>query len=69
MNVSIQLDGEQISRMVYAELVETRAAFIEDMESERPAIFSFNEVYDKILIQKHIDALDVIIEWYKHPND
>lgn len=69
MNVSIQLDGEQISRMVYAELVETREAFIEDMESERPAIFSLNEVYDKMLIQKHIDALDVIIEWYKHPND
>ena len=69
MNVSIQLDGEQISRMVYAELVETREAFIEDMESERPAIFSFNEVYDKMLIQKHIDALDVIIDWYKHPND
>lgn len=69
MNVSIQLDCEQISRMVYAELVEAREAFIEDMESERPAIFSFNEVYDKILIQKHIDALDVIIDWYKHPND
>lgn len=67
MNVSIQLDGEQISRLVYNELLETRESFIEDMESERPAIFSFNEVYDKMLIQKHIEALDIILDWYKAP--
>lgn len=69
MNVSIQLDCEQVSNMVYKDLLETRAMFVDDMESDNPCIFSMNEVYDKMLIQKHIDALDVIIEWYRGPND
>ena len=69
MNVSIQLDPEQISRMVYQDLLETRNCFLQDMEADGPSVFSCNEVYDKIQIQKHIDALDVILEWYRHPND
>lgn len=69
MNVSIQLDPEQISRMVYQDLLETRQYFLEDMEADGPAVFSMNEVYDKMLIQKHIDALDVLLEWYRDPND
>lgn len=68
MNVAIQLDCEQISRLVYADLLETRNQFLEDMELDNPAIFSCNEVYDKMLIQKHIDALDVILEWYRDPS-
>ena len=68
MQVSIQLDCEQISRMVYAELQETRNQFLEDMELDNPAIFSCNEIYDKMLIQKHIEALDLILEWYRDPS-
>lgn len=68
MNVSIQLDCEQISRLVYADLLETRDQFLEDMERDNPAIFSCNEIYDKMLIQKHIDALDLILEWYRDPS-
>jgi hypothetical protein len=68
MNVSIQLDATQISNLVYAELIETRDQFLEDMECERPGIFSMNEVYDKMQIQKHIDAIDVLLEWYRDPS-
>lgn len=67
MQVSIKLDPEQISRMVYDDLLLTRECFMDDMESDGPSVFSCNEVYDKILIQKHIDALDVILEWYRQP--
>lgn len=67
MQVSIQLDGEQVSRLVYRELLDTRECFLADMERDNPCIFSMNEVYDKLLIQKHIDALDVILEWYRDP--
>lgn len=67
MNVSIQLDGEQVSHLVYRELLDTRECLLEDMERDSPCIFSMNEVYDKMLIQKHIDALDLIIEWYRDP--
>ena len=68
MQVSIQLDTEQISRMVFAELKQTRDQFLEDMERDRPAIFSMNEIYDKIVIQKHIDAIDLLLEWYRDPS-
>lgn len=68
MQVAIQLDCEQISRLVYQDLLETRDQFLEDMECDLPAIFSRNEVHDKMLIQKHIDALDVILEWYRDPS-
>jgi hypothetical protein len=68
MQVAIQLDCEQISRLVYQDLLETRDQFIEDMESDRPSIFSRNEVTDKIVIQKHLDALDIILGWYQDPS-
>lgn len=68
MQVSIDLDLDQISRLVYNELLETRDCFLQDMEADGPAVFSMNEVYDKMQIQKHIDALDVILEWYRDPS-
>lgn len=68
MDVVIQLDIEQVSRMVYQDLLETRDCFLQDMEADGPAVFSSNEVYDKMQIQKHIDALDVILEWYRDPS-
>lgn len=68
MQVLIDLDLDQISRLVYNELLVTRDCFLQDMEADGPAVFSMNEVYDKMQIQKHIDALDVILEWYRDPN-
>jgi hypothetical protein len=68
MQISLQLDATQISNLVYAELIETRDQFLEDMECERPGIFSMNEVYDKMQIQKHIDAIDTLLEWYRDPS-
>lgn len=68
MYVSIQLEHDQINRMVYNELLETRNQFLEDIELDNPAIFSCNEIYDKMLIQKHIEALDLILEWYRDPS-
>ena len=68
MRVLIDLDLDQISRLVYNELLDIRDCFLQDMEADGPAIFSMNEVYDKMQIQKHIDALDVILEWYRDPS-
>ena len=67
MQVSIQLDCEQISRLVFAELQETREQFMEDLENGCVSVFSCNDAYDKALILKHIDALDLILEWYQEP--
>lgn len=68
MNISIELDGEQISNIVFADLQETREQFLEDLEGGHIGIFSCNEAYDKALIIKHIEALDLILEWYRDPS-
>lgn len=67
MQVVIELDCEQLSRLVFNDLQETLLAFLEDMEADSPAIFSCNEIYDKMLIQKHIEALELILDWYREP--
>ena len=68
MSVSIQLDCEQISRLVYDDLMETRECFLEDLENDNPMVFSTNPTYDKSLIMKHIEALDLLLEWYHDPS-
>lgn len=60
----IKLDGDTVSRIVLQELLDTRDHFQESLAEENPNIFSLEEVYDKILIQKHIEALNLLIEWY-----
>lgn len=67
MIIGLELDPTQIGRIVYADLVDTRDAFLDDMESDEPAVFSHNEVYDKMQIQKHIDAIELLLEWYREP--
>ena len=68
MNISIELDCEHISNIVFADLQETREQFLEDLEGGHIGIFSCNEAYDKALIVKHIEALDLILEWYRDPS-
>jgi hypothetical protein len=67
MNVAIQLDCEQVSRLIYDDLLQTREQFLEDLEKACPSVFSMNDVYDKALIVKHIEALDLLLEWYRDP--
>lgn len=68
MQVVIDLNIEQVSRMVYQDLLDTRECFLEDLENGSAAVFSTAEVYDRILIEKHIEALDLILEWYRDPS-
>lgn len=68
MRISIDLDIAQISRLVYQDLLETRDQFVEDLESEAVGVFSCTDLYDRILIEKHIEALDLILEWYRDPS-
>lgn len=67
MQVVIELDCEQISDLVFNELQDTLSYFEEDMGKDNPAVFSNNEIYDKMLIQNHIDAIKLLLEWYRVP--
>ena len=61
----IQIDLDQVSEIVYRDLVSTRESFRDDLLDTNTCIFSTTDLYDKILLQKHIEALDLLIEWYK----
>lgn len=67
MRIGIELDGEQVSQMVFEDLSLTRECFLEDLESDNPCVFSCNSAYDKAMIIKHIEALDIILDWYRAP--
>lgn len=67
VQVVIDMDSEQISNLVFNELKETLFQFEEDMEKDKPGIFSMNEIYDKMQIQQHIDAILLLLEWYRVP--
>ena len=68
MQMIVELDIEQVSKLVYADLLETREAFLEDLDNGSTSVFSTTDVYDRILIEKHIEALDLILEWYRDPS-
>ena len=61
----IQIDLDQVSEIVYRDLVSARESFRDDLLDINACIFSTTDLYDKILLQKHIEALDLLIEWYK----
>jgi hypothetical protein len=63
----IEINHDQISSMVFHELQMTLDQFREDMEIDNPQVFSLNEVADKLQIQKHIEALELILDWYREP--
>ena len=60
----VQLDSEQVTRLVFHDLKNTLDYFHEYMEEDNPSVFSMNEITDKIQIQKHIEAIKLILEWY-----
>jgi len=68
MKLSVELNMEEVSRLVFSELLDTRQCFLDDLESNNPSVFSTTPAYDKILIMKHIEALDLLLEWYHDPS-
>ena len=67
---TVKLDGEQVNRIVLNELKDSRKSFIVDLNSENANIFYWENVeMDKAEIQRHIDALDLLIEWFHIPGE
>lgn len=65
MNVNIKLDDDQLVALVKHDLEQSLGCFLDAMEQSHPNIFSTNEVADKIMIMKHIEALQTVLDWYK----
>lgn len=65
--MQIDIDFEQVGRLVYADLEDTRNSFMNDLEKDYTGVFDINPVYDKAIILEHIRALDLILDWYREP--
>jgi hypothetical protein len=61
----IEVTSEQVADLVAAELRSLRTYFINELDEENPCIFSMNENYDKLLIEKHIEAATLLLSWYE----
>ena len=64
---TIDLEYEAVDNIVYNALNETQDNFKKSLGA-RDNIFVVNDQEaDDIEIQKHIDALDLILDWYRVP--
>jgi hypothetical protein len=65
---NVKLSWEQVDKISFDNLKETRETFVRDLNTPNANIFFFDDdEKDKPEIQKYIDALDLLIDWY-NPN-
>jgi hypothetical protein len=63
--MEIKLNSEQLALIAMEELRALRKYFLELMDEEVPNVFSTNPVYDKLLIEKHMEAASLLLSWYE----
>ena len=70
MNVSIELDDEQVIEIIGRELTHARNNLIRELLDRKNeqgiAIFENNLEDDVDMIEHHIDALGLILRYYGH---
>ena len=65
MKITVEVDDESFYNMIRTELKDCQEMFRSNLLEACPNIFIYDDpVKDKILIQAHIDALELIIDWY-----
>ena len=69
---TIDLNYEMVDKIVFKQLQDSREAFAEDLASINSGIprniFVYgNNEEDAAEVQKHIDALDIVLEWFRIP--
>ena len=70
---TIDIDYELVDKITAQSLIETYQNFkdrISEIEAGgRPAIFEWEDIeHDKVEIQKRIDALELLLDWYCTPD-
>lgn len=63
--MEIKLDSEQVALITQNELRSLRKYFFDLLEEETPNVFSRNPNYDKLLIEKHMEAATLLLNWYE----
>jgi len=69
-DVFVKLTYEQTDKIAYDSLKETRDRFLIDLGSDTSNVFVWGDPEeDKKEIQKYVDALNIILDWYRVPGD
>ena len=62
--ISVELDYEAVDNIVQAQLVETWESLKRDLGANANIFVWGDQEADDAVIQKHIDALELVIKWY-----
>ena len=63
--MQIKLDSEQVAHITEGELRSLREYFLGLLDEETTNVFSLNPTYDKLLIEKHLEAATLLLNWYE----
>ena len=65
---TVELDIEQVDRIVADELIRCRQAWVNDLMVGGSGIFYWDDQEaEDAELQKHIDAIDILLSWYCTP--
>ena len=64
MMVMIEVNDEQLTDLVVAELKQSLKGLKQDLEEGRGGIWSYDLKEDRKMINKHIKALMLVIDYY-----
>lgn len=65
--ITVELDWETIDGIVVGQLRETWESLKEDLTANNHVFVWGDQEADDAQIQKHIDALELILKWYATP--
>ena len=66
--ISVELDWEAVDGIVVSQLRETWQALKNDLGANAHIFVWGDQEADDVEIQKHIDALELMLKWYSTPD-
>lgn len=66
--ISVELDWDTIDHIVVGQLRETLESLRNDLGAAAWVFVYGDQEADDVEIQKHIDALELILKWYSTPD-
>lgn len=67
--ISVELDWEAVDSVVVQQLRSTREGLKADLGANTNIFVWGDQEADDVEIQKHIDALELLLKWYSTPDE
>lgn len=67
--LTVELDWETVDNIVVAQLRDTWESLKADLGANKHVFVWDNQEADDAEIQKHIDALELLLQWYATPDE